>query len=187
MKKIVMILAMAATVTFGYAQDDKKCCENCDKQQPPTTEQMTQKMAEQLGLNDQQTQQLQALNAEYADVLEGARRHGGHGPQMRRGPRRGHGEPGNHGFQQPQQLEKQDGQAFDRRPPMRIQRIENGENRKEKMEQVKARRAEYEQKVQQILTKEQYEKMQQMRPQHGMRGAKAPMERQDRKMMKKSE
>lgn len=169
MKKIVMILAMAATVTFGYAQDDQQS----KRMQPPTPEQMTQRMAEELGLNEQQTQQLQALNAEYKDVLAGPGMHRGHGRPMRRDSQ---------GGQQPPQFDKpQDGPAFGQRPQMSD---EQREQMRAKMEEMKVRRDEYDQKVQQILTKEQYEKMKQMRPNRGMRGGIAPIEPQDKKMKK---
>ena len=160
MKKIVMILAMAATVTLGYAQDDKKCCGNCDKQQPPTKEQMMQRITDELGLTDQQAKDLAALNEEYADVLEGPGHHGPghHGKHGKPG-----GKPGMH-RQQPQ-ADQQLAQA-----PQRPQLTdEQRQQMQAKREQAKVRRDEYDQKVQQILTAEQYEKMKTMRPQRGPR------------------
>ena len=169
MKKIVMILAMAATVSFGYAQDDNKSA-GFERRQPDP-EQMTKMMAERLELNEKQTKDLTELNKEYADVLRG--------PGMRgfgRGPGRG-------GFGRPSAPGQPNGQADGQqgeqrqRPPrfgqgggqgMPQLTEEQREEMRARMEQMQAKRAEYDKKVQEILTKEQYEKYQEMRPKPGM-------------------
>lgn len=166
MKKIVMILAMAATVSFGYAQDDNKSA-GFERRQP-NPEQMTKMMAERLGLNEQQTKDFEALNKEYADVLGGPGfgRRGFGGPGRPGGP--GFGGPGRPGGQHPQQFgqQKEGEQAAPQRPQLTE---EQREQMKARMKEMQAKRAEYDKKVQEILTKEQYEKLQEMRPQPGMR------------------
>lgn len=159
MKKIVMILAMAATVSFGYAQDDNKSA-GFERRQPDP-EQMTKMMAERLGLNDEQTKDLVVLNKEYADVLRGPGMRGGR-PGMGRP-----GAPGQFGGQRPPRFGQSqgEGQGMNKRPELTE---EQREEMKARMEKMQERRAEYDKKVQEILTKEQYEKFQEMRPQPGM-------------------
>ena len=160
MKKIVMILAMAATVSFGYAQDDNKSA-GFERRQPDP-EQMTKMLTERLGLNEEQTKDLTVLNKEYADVLRG--------PGMR-GGRPGMGRPGapeQFGGQRPPRFGQSqgDGQGMNKRPELTE---EQREEMKARMEKMQERRAEYDKKVQEILTKEQYEKFQEMSPKPGFR------------------
>ena len=172
MKKILLFFAMLVTVTAGYAQDDKQCCKAKDgkeckegkdcsdsKDKAPSVEQITMDMVSQLQLDEKQAAQLKALNEEYAEVLRAPGRH--HGPgHHRRGPR---------GPRQDMMAQAQDGaqqEELQQAPQMSRRegrpRLESRDD--SKRGEMHAKRAEYEQKLNEILTPEQQEKLRSMRP-----------------------
>lgn len=117
--------------------------QNGDKHECPTPEQVTEKMAEELGLSADQKAKVLALNEEYKDVI-GHHHHGPHGE--------GHGhdkaDKGNgngHGHGDRPELTEEQKAAFAAR---------------------KAKKEEYESKLKTILTDEQNAKREEIRKQH---------------------
>ena len=78
MKKFLMTMVALLTMTAAVAQDN----DNRERREfkKPTPEEMTNRMAEELNLDDQQKAKVLELNKEYESVLTG-------GPRMGRGPR----------------------------------------------------------------------------------------------------
>jgi hypothetical protein len=161
MKKIVMTMIAALTMTAAMAQQS----DNQQRRAPRKmdAQQMTERMAKELGLDDSQKAKVLELNKEYQDVLGG--------PGMGRGPR------GHHHGPRPDSLRQQktDGQTgASEQTAQRPKRPELSEEQKAEMKLRQAKREEYDQKLNAILTAEQQKKMKQMRKgRHGGRGPKA--------------
>ena len=148
MKKILLTMVALLSLTAVQAQ------ESDNKQQPQqfrgprqmTPEQMTERMANDLKLTDEQKTKVLELNKEYEKVIAGP---GMRGPR----PQRPDGESS---------ATAQNGQQRPERPQMtEEQREEMQKNMKQRMEQ----RQEYEKKLKEILTEDQYKKYQESRPQ----------------------
>jgi Spy/CpxP family protein refolding chaperone len=145
MKKIVMTMIALLTMTAAVAQNN----ENGQRRfQRPTPEDMTNRMADQLKLDDKQKSKVLDLNKEYEGVLGG--------PGMGRGFGRGQGGPG--GFQ--------GGQQGQRPELTEEQRAEMRKQMQQRMEQ----RQEYEKKLKDILTDDQYKTYQEQQQQRRGRG-----------------
>jgi Spy/CpxP family protein refolding chaperone len=144
MKKIALMIVALLSMTAVQAQ------ENENKNQPREHKQMTvaertDRLAKTLELSDDQKTKVLELNKEYEKVLEG--------PSMR-GPRppKPDGESG---------ATAQNGQQRPERPQLT-------DAQREEMKQRFEKRQEYEKKLKEILTDDQYKKYQEMRP--GRRG-----------------
>ena len=144
MKKIALMIVALLSMTAVQAQ------ENENKNQPRehkkmTVAERTDRLAKALELSDDQKTKVLELNKEYEKVLEG--------PSMR-GPRppKADGESG---------ATAQNGQQRPERPQLT-------DAQREEMKQRFEKRQEYEKKLKEILTDDQYKKYQEMRP--GRRG-----------------
>ena len=84
MKKIVLSMVALLSMTVAVAQDAKS-----DKKAPkePTAEEMTNRMAQDLKLTDEQKTKVLALNKEYQDVLKAPRGPRGPRPEGKQGKR----------------------------------------------------------------------------------------------------
>ena len=147
-----MTMIALLTMTAAMAQDN----ENRERREfkKPTPEEMTERMAENLKLTDEQKPKVLALNKEYESVL-GAPRGFGRG----RGPRPD-GETG----------------ASKKNDEQRPQRPEMTEEQRAQMKQMMEKRQEYAKKLKEILTDEQYQKWeeQQRRGRGGPGGPRGP-------------
>ena len=154
MKKNVMTMVALLTMTAAMAQNNENRQRRGFQRQTP--EEMTNRMAEQLKLDDKQKSKVLDLNKEYEGVLGG--------PGMGRGFGRGQGGPG--GFQ--------GGQQGQRPELTEEQRAEMRKQMQQRMEQ----RQEYEKKLKDILTDDQYktyqEQQQQRRGRGGFGGPRGP-------------
>ena len=145
MKKILMTLVALLTMTAAVAQNN----ENGERRfQRPTPEDQTNRMAEQLKLDDKQKAKVLDLNKEYENVLMGG---------MGRGFGRGQGGPGA-GFQ--------GGQQGQRPELTEEQRAEMQKQMQQRME----KRQEYEKKLKEILTDDQFKTYQEQQQQRRGRG-----------------
>ena len=163
MKKIVMTMVAMLTMTAAMAQQsdskERRAPRKIDAQE------MTDRMARELGLDDQQKAKVLSLNKEYQDVLGG--------PGMGRGPRGGHHGP----RPDAKKRQKPDGEtgATEQAPKDRPQageghkRPELTDAQKAEMKKHQAKREEYNKKLNDILTADQQKKLQEMR-RHGGRG-----------------
>ena len=145
MKKIVMTMIALLTMTAAVAQNNG----NGERRfQRPTPEDQTNRMAEQLKLDDKQKAKVLDLNKEYESVLMG-------GPGMGRGFGRGQGGPGGNGggFQ--------GGQQGQRPQLTEEQRAEMQKQMQQRME----KRQEYEKKLKDILTDDQFKTYQEQQQQ----------------------
>ena len=149
MKKIVMTMVALLTMTAAVAQNN----ENGERREfkKPTPEEMTNRMADQLKLDDKQKSKVLDLNKEYEGVLGG--------PGMGRGFGRGQGGPGGPGG-------FQGGQQGQRPQLTEEQRAEMRKQMEQRMEQ----RQEYEKKLKDILTDDQYKTYQKQQQQRRGRG-----------------
>lgn len=163
MKKIfatmVALLAMTAAMAQQSDNKERRAPRKIDAQE------MTDRMAKELNLDDAQKAKVLDLNKEYQDVLGG--------PGMGRGPRGGH-----HGHRpHAEGGQKTDGQtgATEQAPKEKPQageghkRPELTEAKKAEMKQRMAKREEYDKKLKTILTDDQQKKLQEMH-QRGGRG-----------------
>ena len=154
MKKILLTMIALLSMTAVMAQNNDKKERKAPKEITP--EQITDRMAKDLELTDDQKAKVLALNAEYKDVLRGPGMRGGHrGPGMRgghRGPR-------------------PDGQtgATQQNQQQRPERPQLTDEQKAQMKQQMEKRKEYDQKLKSILTDKQYEKFQKQHK-HGHHG-----------------
>ena len=155
---MVMTLVALMAMTAAMAQDNGKA-QKAPKQMTP--EEMTTRMAKDLNLTDAQKSKVQALNAEYKDVLGG--------PGMGRGPRgpRGQRPDGQTGAtqQQDKQAKKNDQQEGER--PERPQLTDE---QKAQMKAHMEKRQEYDGKLKKILTDEQYQSWKKQHQRRGGRG-----------------
>lgn len=141
MKKFLLTMIAAAALTFAAN------AQQGNRPEPPTPEQTTERMAQQLSLSDDQKAQILTLNTEYKDVI--GRPH--------RGP--GMGKP--HGGKK---TDGTSGATDNANPP------ELTEEQKAKFEEMRTKREEYNTKLKAILTDEQYAKYEESQkhgPHHG--------------------
>ena len=153
MKKIVMTMVALLTMTAAVAQDNERRERREFKK--PTPEEMTNRMAESLKLDDKQKDKVLELNKEYESVLMG-------GPGMGRGFGRGQRGPRPDGESGATQNNGQ------QRP--RPQLPELTDEQKAQMKQQMEKRQEYDKKLQKILTDEQYKTYQEQHQRRGGRG-----------------
>ena len=149
MKKFVMTMVALLTMTAAVAQDANK-----EKKAPkaPTAQEMTDRMAQDLNLTSEQKTKVLALNNEYKDVLRGPGMRRGRGP-------RPDGQTGATAQQQDQQKKQQ-----------RPERPQLTDEQKAQMKANMEKRKEYDTKLKQILTDEQYQKFQKQHQRRGGRG-----------------
>ncbi len=144
MKKILLTMVAILSLTAVQAQEsDNKQQAQFRGPRQITPEQMTERMANDLKLTDEQKTKVLALNKEYEKVIAGP---GMRGPR----PQRPDGESGataQNGQQRPQMTEEQ------------------REQMQKEMQQRMEQRQEYEKKLKEILTEDQYKKYQESRPQ----------------------
>lgn len=157
MKRFFLTMIAAAALTFAAN------AQQGNRPEPPTPEQTTERMAQQLELTDAQKSQVLALNTEYQDVIGrpfGGPGMGGPGMGRPNGPR-------------PEGGEKPDGVSGatnNGNPPAQGNRPELTEEQKAKFEEMRTKREEYNTKLKAILTDDQYakyEKSQKRGPHHG--------------------
>ena len=158
MKKIVMTMVALLTMTVAVAQNNE------NGQRPefkkPTPEEMTNRMAENLKLDDKQKSKVLALNKEYESVLMGGPGMGrGFGRGMGRGPR----PDGETGATRKNDQQKQ-----------RPQRPEMTDEQKAQMKANMEKRQEYDKKLKDILTDDQYKTYQEQHQRHGRGGFGGP-------------
>ena len=158
MKKIVMTMVALLTMTVAVAQNNE------NGQRPefkkPTPEEMTNRMAENLKLDDKQKSKVLALNKEYESVLMGGPGMGrGFGRGMGRGPR----PDGETGATQKNDQQKQ-----------RPQRPKMTDEQKAQMKANMEKRQEYDKKLKDILTDDQYKTYQEQHQRHGRGGFGGP-------------
>ena len=148
MKKIVMTMVALLTMTAAVAQNNE------NGQRPefkkPTPEEMTNRMAENLKLDDKQKSKVLALNKEYESVLGGPGMGRGFGRGMGRGPRPD-GETG----------------ASQNNDQQRPQRPQMTEEQRAQMQQMMEKRQEYDKKLKEVLTDEQYKTYQEQNQRRG--------------------
>ena len=156
MKKIVMTMIALLTMTAAVAQNN----ENGQRRfQRPTPEDMTNRMADQLKLDDKQKSKVLDLNKEYESVLMGG---------MGRGFGRGQGGPGGQGGFQGGQQGQRPQLTDEQRAEMQKQ-----------MQQRQEKRQEYEKKLKEILNDDQFktyqdQQQQQRRGRGGFGGPGGP-------------
>ena len=141
MKKIMMVALLSMTAV--QAQESDKQQFRGPRQMTP--EQMTERMSDNLKLTDEQKTKVLALNKEYEKVIAG--------PGMR-APR-------------PQNTDGESG-ATTQQNQQRPERPQMTDAQREEMKQRMEKRKEYEEKLKEILTEDQYKKYQESRP--GRRG-----------------
>ena len=145
MKKFILTIVAALTMTAATAQEEK------NEQREPrqiTPEAMTDRMAKQLELTDDQKAKVLELNKAYADMFKGP----GMRPQRPMGERRARPEGDNQERQRPQMTEEQ----------------------KEAMKKMFEKREEYNTKLKDILTEAQMEKYKSMNQRHGRGPGRGP-------------
>lgn len=152
MKKIILTMVALLSMTAMMAQNDKK---EGKAHKQPTAEEMVERMAKELNLTDDQKAKVLELNKEYKDVMRG--------PGMGRGPRGGRG---------PRQ-DAETGATQQQRP----ERPQLTDEQKAEMKKNMEKRKEYDAKLKNILTEDQYKKLQKQRHHgghHGGKGGKRP-------------
>ena len=158
MKKIVLSMVALLSMTVAVAQDVKS-----DKKAPkePTAEEMADRMAKDLKLSAEQKTKVLALNKEYQDVLKAPRGPRGPRPEGKQGKR-----PQTDG--KTEATEQQGGKQKGQRPELT-------EEQKAKMKAHHAKRSEYDKKLKQILTDDQYKSWKKRYGRHGgPRGGQRP-------------
>ena len=161
MKKIVLSMVALLSMTVAVAQDAKS-----DKKAPkePTAEEMTNRMAQDLKLTDEQKTKVLALNKEYQDVLKAPRGFRGPRPEGKQGKR-----PQTDG--KTEATEQQGGKQKGQRPELT-------EEQKAKFKAHHAKRSEYDKKLKQILTDDQYKSWKKRHGRHGRLGGHRNGQRQ---------
>ena len=149
MKKIVMTMVALLTMTAAVAQNNENGQRHEFKK--PTPEEMTNRMADQLKLDDKQKSKVLDLNKEYENVL--TPRMGGFGRGRGRGPR----------------PDAQSG-ATQNNDQQRPQRPQMTEEQRAQMKQMMEKRQEYDKKLKEILTEEQYKTYQEQHQRRGRGG-----------------
>jgi Spy/CpxP family protein refolding chaperone len=146
MKKIVMTMVALLTMTAAVAQNsDNNNGRQRREFKKPTPEEMTNRMADQLKLDDKQKSKVLDLNKEYEGVLGG--------PGMGRGFGRG---------MRGQRPDAQSG-ATEQNGQQRPQMPQLTEEQRAQMKQMMEKRQEYDKKLKDILTDDQYKTYQQQR------------------------
>ena len=155
MKKIVMTMVALLTMTAAVAQDNNS--ENRQRREfkKPTPEEMTTRMTESLKLDDKQQKKVLELNKEYENVLGG--------PGMGRGFGRGQRGPRPDG---------QTGASQNNNNQQRPERPQMTEEQRAKMQQMMEKRQEYDKKLKEILTDDQYKTYQKQNRRRGGRGGR---------------
>jgi hypothetical protein len=155
MKKIVMTMVALLTMTAAVAQDNNS--ENRQRREfkKPTPEEMTTRMTESLKLDDKQQKKVLELNKEYENVLGG--------PGMGRGFGRGQRGPRPDG---------QTGASQNNNNQQRPERPQMTEEQRAKMQQMMEKRQEYDKKLKEILTDDQYKTYQKQNQRRGGRGGR---------------
>ena len=168
MKKIILAMVAILSMATAVAQDNDKKERKAPKQ--PTQEEMVERMAQELNLTADQKTKVLALNKEYADVLGR--------PGMGRGGHRGGPRPDG----QTGATEKQADKKADKKGDRKGQRPELTDEQKAQMKQQMEKRKEYDAKLKNILTDEQYQKLQKQRHHRGghegPRGQRGPRQEQ---------
>ena len=145
MKKFILTIVAALSLTAATAQEEK------NEQREPrqiTPEAMTDRMAKQLELTDDQKAKVLELNKAYADMFKGP----GMRPQRPMGERRARPGGDNQERQRPQMTEEQ----------------------REAMKKMFEKREEYNTKLKDILTEAQMEKYKSMHQRHGRGPGRGP-------------
>ena len=152
MKKIVLTMVALLSMTAVMAQDAKS-----ERKAPkePSAEEMTNRMANDLKLTDEQKAKVLELNKEYKDVLKAPRRPRGPRPDAQSGA-----------TQQEDQKDFKKGQ--------RPERPELTDEQKAKFKAHHAKRQEYDKKLKQILTDDQYKSWKKKHGRHGHHDGKRP-------------
>ena len=151
MKKIflTMVAIMAMTAAVAQQSDNNKGERKGPKQ--PTPAEMTERMSKELSLSEDQKAKVLALNKEYQDMFKG-------------GPRMGGGRP-------PKNIDGQTGASEQQEKKERPQLTDaQKQEMKQKMEQQRAKHEEYNAKLKNILTDDQYTTYQKMHQRHGKHG-----------------
>ena len=174
MKKIVLTMAAMMTMTMAMAQEsDNKSERRAFKQ--PTPEEMTDRMAKELNLTDEQKAKVLDLNKEYQDVVGRPGMRGQRPPRFD-GMRRPEGRPekapeGKFEAKPEAKSEAKDAKA---KPDaesgatqQRPDRPQMTEAQREGMKQHMAKRQEYNAKLKEILTEDQYNTLQKMQRRPG--------------------
>lgn len=143
MKKVILMMVALLSMTAVQAQESDNKQQQFRGPRQLTPEQMTERMTNELQLTDEQKTKVLALNKEYEKVIAG--------PGMR-GPR-------------PQKPDGESG-ATAQNDQKRPERPQLTDAQKEDMKQRFEKRKEYEQKLKEVLTDDQYKKYQKMRPKH---------------------
>ena len=146
------------SMTMAVAQDKEKCeckCECCSRggkaPKEMTPEKITECMEKCLSLTDAQKAKVLALNKEYKDVI-------GRGPRM-------------HGPRPPRpQVDGESGASAQQQRPERPEKPQLTDEQKAQMKANMEKRGEYNKKLKEILTDEQYKKYEKMHPRHGHHG-----------------
>lgn len=150
MKRFFLTMIAAAALTFAAN------AQQGNRPEPPTPEQTTERMAQQLELTDAQKSQVLALNTEYQDVI--GRPFGGPGMGRPNGPRPEGGE----------EPDGVSGATNNGNPPAQGNPPELTEEQKAKFEEMRTKREEYNTKLKAILTDDQYAKYEEsQKPGHG--------------------
>lgn len=146
-----MTMVALLTMTAAVAQNNENG--QRPKFKKPTPEEMTNRMADQLKLDDKQKSKVLDLNKEYESVLMGPGMGRGFGRGMGRGPR-------------------PDGQtgASQNNDQQRPQRPQMTEEQRAQMQQMMEKRQEYDKKLKEILTDDQYKTYQKQHQRRGGRG-----------------
>ncbi len=180
MKKILLTMMAFAAMSAAMAQQDK--VENKQRKAPhkPTPEAMTDRMAQELNLTDEQKAKVLELNKEYDDVLGMPGMRHGHRGMRPEGmkleakaekkatvEKKAQAEK-NAKAEKKEKIDAQTGATEQR--PERAERPQLTEDQKAKMEQFRAKRQEYDGKLKEILTPDQYQNYQQK----NMRGHRGP-------------
>ncbi len=162
MKKMILTMVALLSMTVAVAQDSDQKRGKAPKEM--TAEEMTNRMAEQLSLTDAQKAQMLQLNTEYKDVI--GRPGGMRGMRGMRGGMRGQRPDGNTSASEQQQ--------------QRPERPQLTDEQKAQMKERMAKRQEYDKKVKEVLTDDQYKtwQKQQRRGPRQMRGNKKNNEKE---------
>ncbi len=150
-----MTMVALLTMTAAVAQDNNS--ENRQRREfkKPTPEEMTTRMTESLKLDDKQQKKVLELNKEYENVLGG--------PGMGRGFGRGQRGPRPDG---------QTGASQNNNNQQRPERPQMTEEQRAKMQQMMEKRQEYDKKLKEILTEDQYKTYQEQNRRRGGRGGR---------------
>ena len=160
MKKIVMTMVALLTMTAAVAQDNNSENRQRPEFKKPTPEEMANRMAESLKLDENQQKKVLELNKEYESVLAG--------PGMGRGFGRGQRGPRPDG---------QTGASQQNNQQQRPERPQMTEEQRAQFQQMMEKRQEYDKKLKEILTEDQYKTYQEQNQRRGRGGFGGPRRR----------